>query len=311
MVISERSENHAGSARIHGKWVNASRVSLSPVDFVVLPFTVSVGAGSAKTGGTGDWGALAPPARRSAGAGMYRRRRPALCQGMNTHGEAAAALVSPQGGDTAGDAVAMPAELCLGLLRRAARVHRAGLKSYGLLVAEPGTAGYPFTAADVVFLDPGKNRRNDPGHRAAFRAQGEYFRQYDDAGFVADPAELLAAWRAIEDSGRQVVAPFHSHRRQPANFSLIDYRLHNPAFAWHLIISLRDPRHPVLQPFRVHKELSDFGISDQDACQGSELAYQGPEVQPLALVARGAHQAIRRLTSTLAPAGSPKTATAA
>ena len=26
-----------------------------------------------------------------------------------------------------------------------------------------------------------------------------------------------------------------------ANFSTIDYRLHNPAFAWHLIISLRDP----------------------------------------------------------------------
>ena len=67
----------------------------------------------------------------------------------------------------------------------------------------------------------------------------------------------------------------------------------------------------MLQPFRVHKELSDFGISDQDACQGSELAYQGPEVQPLALIARGAHQAIRQLTSTLRPAGSPKTTTAA
>ena len=67
----------------------------------------------------------------------------------------------------------------------------------------------------------------------------------------------------------------------------------------------------MLQPFRVHKDLSDFGISGQDACQGSELAYQGPEVQPLALVAHGAHPAIRRLTSTLAPADSPKTGTAA
>ena len=230
---------------------------------------------------------------------------------MNTYGDAAAALVSPRGGDTAGDTVAMPAQLCLRLLRGAARIHRAGLKSYGLLVAEPGTAGYPFTAAGVVFLDPGKNRRNDPGHRAAFRAQGEYFRQYEDAGFVADPAELLAAWRAIEDSGRQVVAPFHTHRRQPANFSVIDYRLHNPAFAWHLIISLRDPRCPVLQPFRVDKDLSDAGISDRDARQGRERAYPGPEVAPRALVARGAHQAIRQLTSTLRPAGSPKTTTAA
>jgi len=34
-------------------------------------------------------------------------------------------------------------------------------------------------------------------------------------------------------------------------------------------------------------------------------------VEPLALVARGAHQAIRQLTSTLAAARRPKTATAA
>lgn len=205
----------------------------------------------------------------------------------------------------------MPAALCLRLLGRAGEIHRAGLKSYGLVIAEPGTPGYPFTATGVVFLDSRKNRRNDPGYRAAFRAQGDYFRQFDDAGFVADPAELLAVYRAIEDSGAQIVAPFHSHRRQPANFSLIDYRLHNPAFAWHLIISLRDPRHPVLQPFRVHKELTDLGISDQDACQGSELAYQGPEVAPLSLVAHGPPLPVRQLASTLGPADGPKTAPAA
>ena len=199
----------------------------------------------------------------------------------------------------------MPAALCLGLLRQAAGIHRAGLKSYGLLVAEPGAAGYPFTATGVVFFDPRKNRRNDPGYRAAFHAQGEYFRQFDDAGFVADPGELLAACRAIEDSGREIVAPFHSHRRQPANFSLIDYRLHNPAFGWHLIISLADPRAPVLQPFAVAKDPSDFGISDHDAGQGSELAYPGPEVAPLALVAHGSPGALRRLTHTLQPQAAP------
>jgi proteasome lid subunit RPN8/RPN11 len=204
----------------------------------------------------------------------------------------------------------MPAALCL-LLGRAGEIHRAGLKSYGLVIAEPGTPGYPFTATRVVFLDSRKNRRNDPGYRAAFRAQGDYFRRFDDAGFVADPAELLAVYRAIEDSGAQIVAPFHSHRRQPANFSLIDYRLHNPAFAWHLIISLRDPRHPVLQPFRVHKELTDLGISDQDACQGSELAYQGPEVAPLSLLAHGPPRPVRQLASTLGLADGPKTAPAA
>ncbi len=202
----------------------------------------------------------------------------------------------------------MSAALCLRLVWRAAEIHRAGLKSYGLLIGEPGADGSPFTATDVVFLDSRKNRRNDPGYRAAFRAQGDYFRQFDDAGFVADSAELLAVCRAIESSGREIVAPFHSHRRQPANFSLIDYRLHSPAFAWHLIISLRDPRRPVLQPFRVRKELSDFGISDRDADQGSELAYPGPEVEPLALVVHGPRAALHRLTHTLQPQATPTSA---
>jgi proteasome lid subunit RPN8/RPN11 len=220
---------------------------------------------------------------------------------MRTNGDAAQAVVSLRCGEDVHGAIDMPVALCLRLLRQAAGIHRVGLKSYGLLITEPGTAGYPFAATDVVFLDSRKNRRNDPGHRAAFQAQGDYFRQFDDAGFVADSTELLAVCRAIEDSGREIVAPFHSHRRQPANFSLIDYRLHNPAFAWHLIISLRDPHRPVLQPFRVDKDPSDFGISDQDARQGSELAYQGPEVKPLALVAYGSRRALCRLTATLHP----------
>jgi hypothetical protein len=129
--------------------------------------------------------------------------------------------------------------------------------------------------------------------------------------FVADPTELLAVFRAVEGSGRQIVAPFHSHRRQPGNFSLIDYRLHNPAFSWHLIVSLRDPLRPVLQPFRVHKELSDFGISQREACQHSELAYDGPGVQPVGLAVHGPHRAVRRLTRALDLAGSPKTLQAA
>src|SRR5215469_6831661 len=241
---------------------------------------------------------------------MYQWRWQALCHGMGVNGGTAGAVVSPRRGDGIQDAVDIPAALCLRLLRRAAEIHRAGLKSYGLLIAEPSTPGYPFTATDAVFLDSRKNRRNDPGYRAAFRAQGDYFRQFDDAGFVADPAELLTVYRAIEDCGAQIVAPFHSHRRQPANFSLIDYRLHNPAFAWHLIISLRDPAHPVLQPFRVHKDLTDLGISDQDACQGSELAYPGPEVAPLALVTHGAPQPVRHLASMLGPSDGPKTAQA-
>ena len=96
---------------------------------------------------------------------------------MGANGDAAPAVVSLRRGADVQGAVTMPAALCLGLLRQAAGIHRAGLKSYGLLVAEPGAAGYPFTATGVVFFDPRKNRRNDPGYRAAFHAQGDYFRQ--------------------------------------------------------------------------------------------------------------------------------------
>src|SRR5690242_20510127 len=86
-------------------------------------------------------------------------------------------------------------------LRRADEIQRAGLKSFGLFVADPTEPGYVYRPVAAVFLDPYRNRRNDPLHRAAFRAQGEYFRQYDDAGFVADPKDLLRAYREIDDAG--------------------------------------------------------------------------------------------------------------
>src|SRR5215204_6845717 len=211
------------------------------------------------------------------------------------------AQVSIQPGPSPADTATMPAQACRRFLDQAIQVHAVGLKSYGLLVAEPDVPGYPFGATDVVFLDSRYNRRNQPENRAAFEAQGDYFRRHDDAGFVADPTDLLAAYRRIEDSGREVVAVFHSHRRQPANFSVIDYRLHNPAFAWHLIISLRDPGRPVIQPFRVTKDIAGFGIDQHDGREGSELAYQVPEVEPLELVVSGRTRQKRALRRALPP----------
>jgi proteasome lid subunit RPN8/RPN11 len=193
----------------------------------------------------------------------------------------------------------MRAEVCLRFLRQAGRVHAAGLKSYGLLVAEPDTPGAPFRATDVVFLDARRNRRNEPGNRAAFEAQGDYFRRHDDAGFVADPADVLAAYRWIESSGREIVGMFHSHRRQPPNFSWIDYRLHNPAFAWHLIVSFHRGPVPLLQAFRVDKDGGDLGISVHDDRQGSELTYPGPEVIPLDLVVDGTPAAVHACATVL------------
>ncbi|HEY6747730.1 MAG TPA: hypothetical protein VI357_18690 [Mycobacteriales bacterium] len=208
-------------------------------------------------------------------------------------------VVSEQAGGA--NAVEMPALLCRRLLRQAQDLHAAGWKGFGLLVGDPARPGHPFRPVDVVVFDPRRNRRNEPANRAAFHAQGAYFRQFDDAGFVADPADVLAAWRMIEDAGLEVVAPFHVHRRQPANFSMIDYRLHNPAFAWHLIISLRDPSRPVVQPFGVRKEATNFGIDERDDREGSELPYPGPEVSPLRLHVAGSVRHLRALRRTLHP----------
>jgi hypothetical protein len=176
-------------------------------------------------------------------------------------------------------------DLLTRLLGTTTATHAAGLKSFGLLLADPLDPRFPFVATDVVFFDPTKNRRNDPAMRSAFEAQGEYFRAYDDAGFVADSAELLEVHRRLDACGLEAVALFHVHRRQPANFSHIDFRLHNPAYAWHMIISLRDPAQPDLRPFAVRKDpSSEFGIGAQDGNEGSENSYPGPEVAELRLV---------------------------
>jgi proteasome lid subunit RPN8/RPN11 len=220
------------------------------------------------------------------------------------------AQVSIQPGPSPADTATMPAQACRRFLNQAIQVHAVGLKSYGLLVAEPDVPGYPFGATDVVFLDSRYNRRNQPENRAAFEAQGDYFRRHDDAGFVADPTDLLAAYRRIEEQGREVVAVFHSHRRQPANFSWIDFRLHNPAFAWHLIVSFHAGPIPQLQPFRVDKDGLEVGISTNDDRDGSELAYPGPEVVPLGLRIEGAPAEVAACTAALGlraqPAAIPK-----
>jgi proteasome lid subunit RPN8/RPN11 len=197
------------------------------------------------------------------------------------------ACVSVRRGSVATETATMPADVCLRFLREVERVHAAGLKSYGLLVAEPDAPGWPLRATDVVFLDSSCNRRNESGHRAAFEAQGTYFRRYEDAGFVADSGDLLRAYRRIEESGQEIVGLFHSHRRQPPNFSWIDFRLHNPAFPWHLIVSFHRGPVPRLQPFRILKEGVEMDISAQDRREGSERSYPGPEVRPLRLVVDG------------------------
>ena len=55
--------------------------------------------------------------------------------------------VSAECGPTAHDAVTVPADVLLRFLRAARRVHDTGLKSYGLVVADPAAAGYTPSAS--------------------------------------------------------------------------------------------------------------------------------------------------------------------
>jgi proteasome lid subunit RPN8/RPN11 len=181
------------------------------------------------------------------------------------------------------ESVLLPEPVRRRLLATAGAVHAAGLTSFGLLVAPPAHPAFPFVATDAVFFDPLRNRRNDPAHRAAFEAQGEYFRSHDDAGFVADAGEVLDVVRRVEAAGLEIVATFHARPRQPASFSAIDFRLHDPAIPWHLVISLSDPGRPVIRAFAVRKDPSDFGIGADDDNEGSEQQYTGPEVTTLEL----------------------------
>ena len=209
--------------------------------------------------------------------------------------ERAAVSVCPGGSD---HLVVMPAPLFLRFLDEASRSHASGLKSFGLFLARSSTE--PARPVDVFFCDPKKNRRNDREHRPGFEAQGAYFRRHHDAGFVADAREVLSMERTARALGLCPVGLFHSHRRQPANFSLVDYRLHNPFFGWHLVISMRDPERPVALVFSVDKPFDDHGLDSEVVVEDEgELPYRGPEVQQGDLVLQGRSEEIDRSLRTI------------
>ena len=195
--------------------------------------------------------------------------------------------------------ITMSARIFLDFLQQAKTVHARGLKSYGVFTAEAD--GSAFHPTGVTFFDPTRNRRNSLPHRAAFQAQGTYFRAHDDAGFVVDSQEMVIIDRAISQTGQTIVALFHSHRRQPPNFSSIDYRLHNPLFSWHLVVCLRDPARPEIQPFLVEKDFDfdDFGIDATDNREGCENSYLGDNVRPLELLVEGTETELDQVVAAL------------
>jgi proteasome lid subunit RPN8/RPN11 len=213
--------------------------------------------------------------------------------------------------DDSARAVLLSAPLFIRFIETVAAIHAGGFKAFGLF-ATPAEGGRDHVPSDVYFLDPTRNQRNHEAHRPTFEAQGAYFRRHHDAGFVADPADVRELEERARREGQVLVAPFHSHRRQPANFSLVDYRLHNPLFGWHLVVSMRDPARPDVQPFVVEKPLEAFGLDDARVVDGEgERDYIGGEVRPVTLLVEGRSHELERVQRLLDGGLAPAAASAA
>lgn len=78
---------------------------------------------------------------------------------------------------------------------------------------------------------------------------------FERRGWVADPAEVLAAEQACDARGALVCGGYHMHRmpwpHDPARdtCTLLDTRLAEDSGLWVLILSMVDPRRPVLRAF--------------------------------------------------------------
>lgn len=78
---------------------------------------------------------------------------------------------------------------------------------------------------------------------------------YARRGWVADPAEVVAAERAAETSGSTIFCSYHMHRVAWSHDPLrdtctaIDTRLAEGSGLWMLIVSMVDPERPILRAF--------------------------------------------------------------
>jgi [CysO sulfur-carrier protein]-S-L-cysteine hydrolase len=69
--------------------------------------------------------------------------------------------------------------------------------------------------------------------------------------YEMDPAELIAVFRTLRETGKQLIAIVHSHPHGPAEPSKMDIeRAHYPEAA-HLIVSLAEPESPQAVAFRI------------------------------------------------------------
>jgi hypothetical protein len=136
-------------------------------------------------------------------------------------------LIVSRDHDESGRAVLMGAALFSSFLERVRELHARGEKVRGMLIAPADERGRERAPVEAAFAEA----RQDPFEASALAS---------------------LAMRARRNR-RVLVAPFHAQTTAPVRFSLIDYVPHAPPFRWHLVVGLRDPERPVVQPFLLHK----------------------------------------------------------
>ena len=70
-----------------------------------------------------------------------------------------------------------------------------------------------------------------------------------------DPKELYRTYREIDDTGKEVLAIYHSHTHSEAYPSPTDVRLATWPEAHYILVSLQIKERPILRVFRIEGEI--------------------------------------------------------
>ena len=73
--------------------------------------------------------------------------------------------------------------------------------------------------------------------------------------YSMDPKELYRTYREIDDTGKEVLAIYHSHTHSAAYPSPTDVRLATWPEAHYILVSLQIKERPILRVFRIEGEI--------------------------------------------------------